>query len=87
MQPEATTQETPVVSMRQLVTDGLRERARVYVGCLVPGDSIIETVDGQFIAPFRAYIPGALAARGWCLDEIEDSNGKHVGFRVRAVRL
>lgn len=74
------TQETPVVSMRELITDGLRERARAYASSLVPGDHIIEDIDGPVIAGYRSYIPGALAARGLHLEQVVG------GWRVKAVR-
>lgn len=74
------TQETPVVSMRELITDGLRERARAYAAAITPGETILEDVDGPYIAAFRSYIPGALAARGLHLEQIPG------GFRVKAVR-
>ena len=42
----------------------LRRRAFWYAEQLTDGDEIDETTDGAHVAPFAAYLPEAIVARG-----------------------
>ncbi len=51
--------------------------AQAYASALRPGCTIHEQTDANYIAPFRAWLPGELARMGLCLDQVPG------GFRVR----